>query len=563
MTALLRRDRAVAPPPRPIWFGAAQRPLAGFLHEPRDPPRGAVVICPPFGYEHTCSHRTLRTLGDHLASRGIVALRFDYEGTGASSGRGDAPDQLDRWRQSVREAVDEMRGRGFESVALFGLRLGGALALEVGGSTPCVHAVATWVPVTDGSRYARELRAQSAVSPGGLRGDGSLNVMGHLLEARVVSAIKQWRPVEGVRSGLPVLTVTSPAWRTNAELVADLQRADVELEVRTVPGTPEVLETAAELVRVPVPLIREIGDWLAARATADVLTVEPARAHQDAVRRFDDGDGPITESLERLEPFGNHAVIAAPGGAEPSGEAFVFWNNGVATSDGPGRAWTQFARRFAATGATTMRFDLTGLGNSPDTETSIATEEPLARNAGSQLIAAVELLRARGASRITAVGLCSGAQLGIRTVSHTPAIDRVFAINPALYAPRDIGVGPPVRRVWHVSSLVMAKDKIRRVLYLLPRLTWRLADRVGLYPLPSRLVDDAAPTASVHIIYADQDKGLVDIQTRDPALLDRRNASGEAIVEAIEGLDHSMFSLEHREQIVNRIIGGPPADRPG
>ena len=518
-----------------------------------------MVICPPFGYEHTCSHRTLRTLGELLADRGIVAMRFDYEGTGASSGRGDAPDQLDRWRQSVREAVEELRDRGFESVALFGLRLGGALALEVGGQMPCVHAVATWVPVTDGSRYARELRAQSAISPGGLRGDGSLNVMGNLLEASVVRAIKAWRPVEGLRRNPPTLMATSSDWRANDELLADLRSAGVDLEVLTMPGTTEVLEAAAEMVRVPAPLVREISDWLAGKARTDLRPVEPAPAHRDATRRFDDGDGPITESLERLEPFGNHAVIADPAGAEPSGEAFVFWNNGVATSNGPGRAWTQFARRLAASGATTIRFDLTGLGNSPDPTTSIATEEPLARDTGVQLIAAAELLRARGASRITAVGLCSGAQLGIRTLSRTPSIDRVFAINPALYAPRDIGIGPPVRRVWHLASLVMAKDKIRRVLYSLPRFLWRLADRVGLCPLPSRLVDDAASGGAVHIIYADQDKGLVDIQMRDPGLLERRTASGEPIVETIAGLDHSMFSLEHREQIVNRITAQLPA----
>ena len=45
---------------------------------------GAIVLCPPLGYEQSSSYRTWRILAERLASTGLHALRLDYLGTGNS-----------------------------------------------------------------------------------------------------------------------------------------------------------------------------------------------------------------------------------------------------------------------------------------------------------------------------------------------------------------------------------------------------------------------------------------------------------------------------------------------
>src|SRR5579875_3392328 len=149
----------------PIWFGPAEYPLAGFVHQPRGECRAGAVICPPFGYEATCSYRTLRELADRLAAAGILVLRFDYFGTGASSGTGREFDLVERWRDSVAAAISEMRRRGIAKPALIGLRLGAAIAYSA-APTDCGPLV-LWAPISSGRRYYRQLRALAAVTPGG------------------------------------------------------------------------------------------------------------------------------------------------------------------------------------------------------------------------------------------------------------------------------------------------------------------------------------------------------------------------------------------------------------
>jgi predicted alpha/beta hydrolase len=74
--------------PEPMFFGPEGRPLFGWLYRP--PPERALgaglVICNPFGNEALCAHRTIRHLSARAAGAGFAVLRFDYDGTGDSTG---------------------------------------------------------------------------------------------------------------------------------------------------------------------------------------------------------------------------------------------------------------------------------------------------------------------------------------------------------------------------------------------------------------------------------------------------------------------------------------------
>lgn len=153
----------------PFHFGPRQRPLFGLYHPPtRRPirPEG-VVLCNPMGLEYMRTHRALQRLARSLADQGHHVLRFDYYGTGDSSGDGNEV-ELGAWRDDVEYAIDELIAiSGVLRVSLVGVRLGGTLAFETAASRRDVADTALWDPIVRGPRYLGELlRAPGPVRPG-------------------------------------------------------------------------------------------------------------------------------------------------------------------------------------------------------------------------------------------------------------------------------------------------------------------------------------------------------------------------------------------------------------
>ncbi|MEO7331245.1 MAG: alpha/beta hydrolase, partial [Minicystis sp.] len=101
-----QRSPAPGRPPTPVVFGPAAGQLFGLYHAPDAASARAtgVVLCNPLGYEAMCVHRMYRQLAEKLAAAGIHALRFDYHGTGDSSGQVDEPARVRAWLDSIGAA---------------------------------------------------------------------------------------------------------------------------------------------------------------------------------------------------------------------------------------------------------------------------------------------------------------------------------------------------------------------------------------------------------------------------------------------------------------------------
>lgn len=118
---------------------------------------GVAVLCYPFGQEYMRAHRAFRQVALLLERRGVGVLRFDYWGTGDSSGDGEEA-RLTRWVEDVRAAIQEARRRsGLDRVRLGGLRLGSALAALAAEGRDEVERLVLWDPVVRGGRFVDEL----------------------------------------------------------------------------------------------------------------------------------------------------------------------------------------------------------------------------------------------------------------------------------------------------------------------------------------------------------------------------------------------------------------------
>lgn len=144
------------------YFGGSPN-LIGAFHSPQRlrARSAAVLLCNPFGEEAARAHRIYRVLATQLERAGYACLRFDFSGTGDSSG--DAHDAtIEQWLRDLATAAAELRAAsGSPRVALVGLRLGAtlaALATSRGELRP--RHLLLWDPVVSGSNYLGELAEQ-------------------------------------------------------------------------------------------------------------------------------------------------------------------------------------------------------------------------------------------------------------------------------------------------------------------------------------------------------------------------------------------------------------------
>ena len=142
----------------PLYFGPADAPLFGAFHAPEAAARSTgVLLCQPLGHEYIRAHRTFNQLAAGLARAGFPVFRFDYFGTGDSSGA-DELASVSRWMADVNTAIDELKDTAsVPNVAVLGLRLGASIALAATRQRRDVTRLVLWDPVLDGRVYLAEL----------------------------------------------------------------------------------------------------------------------------------------------------------------------------------------------------------------------------------------------------------------------------------------------------------------------------------------------------------------------------------------------------------------------
>ena len=118
----------------------------------------AVLMCNPLGQEAIRAHRLYRVLGDRLVEAGFDVLRFDYHGTGDSSGEDAAFDIDGAVTDTAVAARELLRRSGAARLSLVGLRLGANIAqLATRESGVPTSTLVLLEPLPDGDAYLREL----------------------------------------------------------------------------------------------------------------------------------------------------------------------------------------------------------------------------------------------------------------------------------------------------------------------------------------------------------------------------------------------------------------------
>lgn len=389
--------------PVPVHFRVAQQGIAnscagrksdvlfGWLHRPRGRFHGrtGVILCDPFGSEQNSIYRCYRQLAERLSSEGLWVMRFDYYGTGNSAGGDQEPGLVRAWLDSIHAAIETLtKTSGVEEIVLFGTRLGATLEVAAAAerSGRNIRGVALWSPFDSGGDFCREAlfakklsaRNSPAPSPG-----ADLELTGFLLTAstmgdlRLVDLLAISQP-----PALRALVLARNAMLSERRLVNHLRSLGVETSHEFIPGLPKTL-VAPDQGEIPVQVIDRVATWIRESNISEPVS-EERRTDKTHPRGVDARPGlrptvavddAVCETPLRFGRSGGlFGILSEPRHPPEAGTRLpiILINPGAAHHTGANRLHVEVARQCAAAGHPALRFDFSGLGDSPPAENSAA-----------------------------------------------------------------------------------------------------------------------------------------------------------------------------------------------
>jgi alpha-beta hydrolase superfamily lysophospholipase len=412
-----------------IWFGPSDRPLCGWLHGPlEDGARGGVLLAPPLGREAFGARHALDALAKALARRGFVVLRFDYDGTGDSSGHLNDPARDRAWVDSVVEGLGLLSSMGLTSISGVGLRLGATLlGVAAAERDAQFTSLVLWDPCESGRSYLRELSALEGLRRESYEAnpDGSVETSEFVFLSQAASEIRSLSLLTGSE---PFAERTLVITRSDRSIPAKLETrlADATVEWETTSEHAAMFDVEYFRSAVPYETVARITEWLSDAPASHDTFLRPQRT-SSAVVAGENGVGRVSERSMQIGSRKVFAIVSEPEG-EARGPWIVLMNSAGDDHTGRARTWVELSRRWASLGLRSVRFDLSGYGESPESE-GRQHRVMFDRAWLEDLNDVVQEVSPDDPSNCVFVGLCSAAHVAVEGAL-TLRASGVCAINP-------------------------------------------------------------------------------------------------------------------------------------
>lgn len=413
------------------YFTSKNETLSGWIHQPTEKTirDTAIVICNPSGFEYTHSYRSVRHLADALANAGFYTLRFDFNGTGDSSGTDFDPNRIETWISNINDAAIKLKDfSGLSKISLIGIRFGGTLAALATQSFQ-VENLILWSPIINGRKYARELQAISAMAKSTENQDSSfIESAGFLVTTETLNSIKK------------IDLNSNKLLTSNKSLI--LNRTDLTEEILT--SLEKEVETdrySGFLEMMAEPQFTKIPNEAVFKSVTFLLKNSNQHDNFNISRSATFSSALFSNITESSIMFGSNkqlfGVLSSKG--QKSKTALILFNSGAVHHVGPNRIYTTICREIASQGLDTFRIDLQGLGES--TISSVSDENhPYPKSALSDARETLDYLKNEyGYENFILLGICSGAHTAFHSAILEAGINisKVVLINPLTFLWKD------------------------------------------------------------------------------------------------------------------------------
>lgn len=413
--------------------------LFAWLHTPRkSKATHGIVICPPVGHEYVHAHRTLRHLANRLAVLGFAVLRIDYHGIGDSEGTDLDPQRLTTWQANVRDASVWLRQHaGCECISLVGLRLGATIAALCAEQEP-VEQLILWEPIVKGRRHVRELTALSQTAKFPPKSDTSwIEAVGFVCTEETAHELTELDLAKHSPRFERCLIVRNDKGSCDTTLLEHLKKSGSTEQI-AVAGYDDMM-AEPQFNTVPTEALDAIVVWSGRTGILPVTGASgilPDTSAGNMPAALATGRMPVLhESIHRICESPDLVGIMTQPEHDTSLPWIVMLNGGAAHRVGPGRLHVSLARHLASLGYPSLRFDLSGLG---DSAVDAGREEndtyPATAFRDISLICDY-LLKLQPQRRIVLMGLCSGAYAAFQSAAMLPhlAIVESILLNPLTF----------------------------------------------------------------------------------------------------------------------------------
>jgi len=424
----------------------------------------------------------MRTLAASLAQNGFAAFRFDYRGTGDSSGDFGSTLANPGWIEDVQSAVTYLRQSGIQQISAVGMRLGATLVgLAATDSQLALNSFVAWDPCESGRSFLRELRALETLRHESVNSqeDGSVETAEYLFSREMAESIRSLSlthsgPMTGAARTLVVSREKRPL---STSLRNHLQNGAVEFETTVEQET--LIDIHPFYAQTPANTISRIVKWLCDSQVE--RKDEPRWTFQsEAVLQSSVNGNDLVEKVAKVGTRRLFAVTSEPK-TTSTGPWVVFLSGVHEDHTGPSRLWVEIPRRLATMGLRCVRIDLSGTGESPR-----GAGDPPVQGNDSVWIRDVYTIgpsiSPRDPSDCVYIGYCSGGFLavegafgsgarGVCTINLPAATDYSHAISRLENSGRSIA-----NLIARVMRRIIGKyDVIGEFLWL--SLSWMLPNR--------------------------------------------------------------------------------------
>jgi alpha-beta hydrolase superfamily lysophospholipase len=531
------------------------------------------------GLEGVYAYRTFRRLADQLTESGLAALRFDYAGLGDSAGTSDGAGRSAEWLENVGVAVDYARGLGVARVAIVAMRIGGTLAVEELATRGAVDDLVLWDPCASGKSFLREqrtlwvfLRNQAlewgALKEGdswgvaasdGANQDGSAETPGQVFGAQAVSDLESLS-IAATDGPLAerVLLLTRKGREPDERMCKRLALPHIDAEQIT--GQEALLGVNAT---TPEETLERIVAWTSKPLGSTVVVPRPTIGTA-VVGRTHEGRAVLERPVD-IGPTHLFGVLTEPeGGAAQSLPTVMFLNAGRIHHQGPGRLWVDLARSWSAQGLRCLRFDLSGIGDSP-TRDGRTEQVEYPTDALIDIAEARKFISPEDPTNVLFVGLCSGGYHAIESALQQ-RVDTICAVNPVLTFYRreqppgrfesDRKSAQSGRQAWSSvrpwAHVINRLDVTHRLVHRLPDGAWWFANRIFVKAFPARTFKRLVGLDVRLFVVAGTGETLL-LRRGERLLLRSLRTSGRFRMETVPRLEHSLLERTGRKRVADLL----------
>ncbi|MBS0366441.1 MAG: hydrolase 1, exosortase A system-associated [Proteobacteria bacterium] len=430
--------------PRPMHLAGSRGALFALYYPPQGAPSalGDLLVVQSFGEELNRCRAMVALQARELARQGIGTLVLDAWGTGDSGGEyRDGSWEL--WADDLKRGVAWLRRSGQGCRALWGIRLGAIMAVELAAQDPQIDQLLLWQPVTEGrSFFTQFLRIRIAAElqqAGGIRtteelrqrsGQGEdIEVSGFQVSPKLAADLDRIRwPAPATLRHVQVgwfetlAAADASVSRTSLKAIEALKAGGVQVALTQVTG-PAFWQLHERFVAPE--LISACREWCVRQAQG--LSATPAAAativadDQPATAAADAGQTPVVFDCAGEKLLG---IIHQAGAAARRGVVIAV-AGGPQYRAGAHRQFVTLARKLAARGFPVLRFDLRGMGDSTGEHRGFQDSLPDLRAAVDALLAQQPQLE-----QVVLFGECESASGILFYAWRDPRVAGLALVNP-------------------------------------------------------------------------------------------------------------------------------------